>query len=330
MMRVVIPLGLCLLLAPPLRACDTPVYRYALEHWPADNYRGTVLHRGPLAAEAQRRVDRLKERADAANLTVQVIDLDFPKDDLPVRWRTTDVSAGPVLVLNHPAATKIEADAWSGPLTADSVEALLDSPVRREAAGRLRTGETVWLLLESGNKEADDAAAQVIADNRPAEPVSALLRVRRGDPAEKVLVSLLLGSEPDLAELNVPMAFPVFGRGRVLYALIGAGITADNVRKAASFIGGDCSCTVKRDNPGTDLLLTADWGDVTPGTGRGDAESAATQGATTKAGEPPASGAPPPSDGWSRAALWVAMVFAGGLVVLTGALALRSRKPPMA
>jgi hypothetical protein len=330
MMRVVvIPLGLCLLLASPLRACDTPVYRYALEHWPADNYRATVLHRGPLAADAQRRVDHLKERADSANLTVQVIDLDAPsKDDLPERWHTIDVSAGPALVLNYPAATKIEADVWSGPLSAEAVEALFDSPLRREAVGRLHAGETVWLLLESGNREADDAAAQVIADNRLTEPASTLLRVRRDDPAEAMLVRQLLGSEPDLAGRNEPMAFPVFGRGRVLYALIGTGIKADNVREAMSFIGGDCSCTVKRDNPGTDLLLVADWGDVTPGTGRGDVESLATRATTTDTNEPVADGAPTRGVSWSRAALWVAVVFAGGLVVLTGTLALRSRKQP--
>jgi hypothetical protein len=333
MMRVVvIPLGLCLLLALPLRACDTPVYRYALEHWPADNYRATVLHRGPLAADAQRRVDHLKDRADSANLSVQVIDLDSPpKDDLPERWRKTDVSAGPALVLNYPATTKIDADAWSGPLTTEAIEALLDSPVRREAAGRLHAGETVWLLLESGTKEADDAAAKMIADNRPAAPASTLLRVRRSDPAEKVLVSLLLGSESELAGRSNPMAFPVFGRGRVLYALVGAGITAEHVREAGSFLAGDCSCKVKDDNPGTDLLLTADWGDLTPGTGRGDVESLAPRSETTDTDEAAVSETPQLRGGsWSRAALWVAVVFAGGLVVLTGALALRSRKQPTA
>jgi hypothetical protein len=318
MMRFCLVCGLCLVAATPLRACDTPVYRYALENWPADSYRATVLHRGPLAADARPLVDRLKERTATANLTVQVIDLDQPvKEDLPDRLYRIDVSAGPVLVVSYPAATKIETDAWSGPLTAEAVEALLDSPARREVARRLRAGEPVWLLLESGAREADEAAAKVVEENRPAPPVSSVLRLRRDDPAERVLVRLLLGSEPDLAGLGEPMAFPVFGRGRVLYALVGAGITAENVRRAASFLGGDCSCTVKRDNPGTDLLLTADWSDV--------ATRPAAVG-TDEPGEAAQPAAPPGGGGRSRGALWVAVVFAGGLVLLTGTLALRSRK----
>ena len=76
----------------------------------------------------------------------------------------------------------------------------------------------------------------------------------------------LLSSEPDLHGRDEPMAFPVFGRGRVLYALVGAGVNADNVRHALDFLVGGCSCTIKRENPGVDLLLTADWSVITPTT----------------------------------------------------------------
>jgi hypothetical protein len=305
----------------PLHACDTPVYRYALENWPADGYRATVLHRGPLAADQQRLVEHLKGRAASANLTVQAIDLDRPPQaDVPERFRAVDLAAGPVLIVSYPAATKIETDVWSGPLSADAVEILLDSPARRETARRLRAGEIAWLLLESGQTADDEAAAKVVGENRLTVPVSSVLRLRRDDPAERLLVRILLGSEPDLAGRAEPMAFPVFGRGRVLYALVGAGITAENVRQAGSFLGGDCSCTVKRDNPGTDLLLTADWGDV----------RTAPDEETPAAPWVPATAPPEPQKGGggSRGALWVAVVFAGGLLVLTGTLALRSRKPP--
>jgi len=136
---------------------------------------------------------------------------------------------------------------------------------------------------------------------------------------------MLLGSESDLAEKKEPMAFPVFGRGRVLYALVGAGVNADNVRRVGTFIGGECSCTVKHGNPGTDLLLVADWSDVH----LDDAPTAAASVAPRGPMAEPMEAAPPPppanSDG-SRAALWVAVVFAGGLVLLTGTLALRSLK----
>ena len=55
------------------------------------------------------------------------------------------------------------------------------------------------------------------------------------------------------------MAFPIFGRGRALYALAGKGITKENVWEASFFLAGDCSCQIKAENPGTDLLMAADW-----------------------------------------------------------------------
>jgi hypothetical protein len=70
---------------------------------------------------------------------------------------------------------------------------------------------------------------------------------------------MLLRSEPDLAERSDPMVFPVFGRGRALLPLVGAGITARNIHDSAAFLVGACSCEVKELNPGFDLLLAANW-----------------------------------------------------------------------
>ena len=45
--------------------------------------------------------------------------------------------------------------------------------------------------------------------------------VDRMDPEEEILARILLGTEQDLWNYDVPIAFPVFGRGRILYALVG-------------------------------------------------------------------------------------------------------------
>jgi hypothetical protein len=82
---------------------------------------------------------------------------------------------------------------------------------------------------------------------------------------------------------------------------------------------------VKRDNPGIDLLLTADWSDIRPSGEGADVEPPPALGAMA---EPVAQPEPQPAaTNWSRGALWVAVVFAGGLVLVTGTIALRSRKP---
>lgn len=86
-----------------------------------------------------------------------------------------------------------------------------------------------------------------------------IVDVSRDDPGEAVFRRMLLMSEPDLRDYDEPMAFPVFGRGRALYALVGAGINPDTIAEACMFLTSRCSCVVKELNPGMDLLMTANW-----------------------------------------------------------------------
>ena len=62
-----------------------------------------------------------------------------------------------------------------------------------------------------------------------------------------------------MAGFDEPIAFPIFGRGRVLYGLIGEGIASDVIDEASLFLTGACSCEVKEQNPGVDLLMSVDW-----------------------------------------------------------------------
>ena len=78
---------------------------------------------------------------------------------------------------------------------------------------------------------------------------------------------MLTHLEDDLGTFaNEPMVFPVFGRGRVLEPLIGAGINKENVLEHSGYLCGACSCEIKDQNPGIDLLIAANWEpvDTTP------------------------------------------------------------------
>jgi hypothetical protein len=192
----------------------------------------------------------------------------------------------PVLTVQYPAPLRIEQPIWSQPFTASATKQLLDSPLRKEVLNRLVEGETaVWLLLECGDAEKDQAAAALLKEQLPKltkelklpeltdlpddnlfakTPLKlsfSMLSVPRGE-ADAPLVQMLVNSEPDLPERKDPMVFPVFGRGRALLPLIGAGITADNIKSSAAFLCGACSCEVKELNPGFDLLLSADWDEL--------------------------------------------------------------------
>jgi hypothetical protein len=188
----------------------------------------------------------------------------------------------PTLVLWYPWQKGRTPPFWQGQLTGSTVKAFLQSPVRKELAERLTEGQTaVWLFVKSGNTAKDKAALELLekeletatselkeeAESIPDEWATpkieyefSILPVSRTDPNESMLLSILLSSEPDLDEYKYqPVVFPVFGRGRALYALIGDGINTDNIRETISFIVGPCGCEIKMMNPGVDLLMAANW-----------------------------------------------------------------------
>lgn len=266
-------------------ACNVPVFRFALERWRPDPYRVTVFHRGALSETDTALIATIEEQQDKSQLNLAVRTLDVSEleeaDQELFAARVKDTL--PIFVVQYPAHLRIAEPAWSAPLGKESIGLLTDSPIRRELVKRLTDGQTaVWLLLEGGDRVKDDVAAKLIEEQvqqlekklklpeltdssedkllsaTPLQVAFSVLRVSRSD-AEQPLIQMLLHSESDLAERSDPMVFPVFGRGRALLPLIGAGITADNIHDSAAFLVGACSCEVKEQNPGFDLLLAADW-----------------------------------------------------------------------
>jgi hypothetical protein len=354
-------LALTAVLAPacaPAQACNIPVFRYAIDHWPSDPYRLTVFHRGPLAAEHRDALQALEKQADGDFPAIVLELVDLAKnpggaEDLPTPPADAEL---PWLVVRYPTPTRIEVPIWSGPLRAEVAAALLDSPARREIARRIRGGDSaVWVLLASGDPEKDAAAEKLLRvevqrlarelklperadapedqlpDERPMKLAFSVLRVARNDPAEAMLVRMLLNTEDDLPGRSDPMVFPVFGRGRAMPALVGAGITTGNIEDAARFLAGPCSCEVKRDNPGVDLLLTADWGSVATNPASGPPVPAGTTVPIPRPSPPPAKEVLPPAaseppSASPRALLLAAIGVAGVLAAFTGTMVLRSRR----
>ena len=82
MRRLLIPVTLlsALLTTTVIWACSVPVFRYALERWPADQYSAVVFHRGPLQPEQQRVVDLFAREGavarQSANVELKLVDLD--------------------------------------------------------------------------------------------------------------------------------------------------------------------------------------------------------------------------------------------------------------
>ena len=285
-----------LLIGVPVWACSVPVFRYALERWESDPYQVVVFHRGALDKEQQALVDVFGSTGLAgqkfANVSLETVDLAAePDDEMLALWESQGEAELPWVVARYPMPWPA---AWVGPLTDENANRLLESPVRQEIARRILKGETaVWIFLESGDQAVDDAAYAKLAIELPIAELElelpeieeqditdglveidpdelkidfSSLRLSRDDPAEAILIEMLLGSEgggsdglrdPEL--INQPMAFPVFGRGRVLYGLVGAGISRENIMQACKELIGPCTCQVKDQNPGIDLLMAVNW-----------------------------------------------------------------------
>jgi hypothetical protein len=269
-------------------ACDVPVFSYAIQHWKSDSYIAQVFHHGPLTSGDQQMVSLLNTADNengALNIVVHAVDMEAPQDDgLMELYATYLEGVSPGLLIHYPAAVRIRRPVYAGPLQESALRRLVDSPARRELVKRLLRGDmAVWILLESGDRRADNEAARTLetelarmarvlqlpakdrwvwSEDMDAEQGVrfSMLRIRRDAPEEEMLVRMLIESEPDLAErADAPMAFPVYGRGLVLYALVGAGINEWTIADACEFVIGPCSCQVKASNPGTDLLLAMDW-----------------------------------------------------------------------
>src|SRR4051794_29561838 len=152
-----------LALAGEARACSVPVFRYALERWKPAPYPVHVFHRGPLTAAQKATLAKLEDPAVPVNLKLSVVDLDDAEADAEALWETHGKDGAlPFVVVEYPEARENQAPAWTGSLDDKALAALLDSPARRQVAKLLVRGETaVWVLLTSGDRKADDAAAKL-------------------------------------------------------------------------------------------------------------------------------------------------------------------------
>jgi len=148
-------------------ACNVPVFRYALERWPASPYQAVILADAPLTTSEHGALRLLEGAGDRTNgvlnLTVrQYTKAELARSGLAERLPQLD-SPGPHLHLLFPAATGITTAIWSGPLTEKSAMAIIDSRIRRELVRKILAGNSgVFILLESGNRARDAHAEKAL------------------------------------------------------------------------------------------------------------------------------------------------------------------------
>lgn len=300
----------------PVRACNTPVFRYAMYNWPAAPYYVFYFHHGQIAQEdkaVNKMLDGLADAEPPTNVMLEVVDVTQEEQlkRLPgVVKKARQEHADGTKPL-HLVYTAWGAQLFAGRLDAAAVRAMVDSPVRKRLGKLFHEGNGIVLLIltgpdEKANKEAEKAAGGVVAkaaageiavsSNAPGAMMPAellpkapggapddaaddapdgddqndssetlkiaVVKVSRTEGAEKWLVDSLLSIEPDLRDKKFSgkaMVFAVYGRGRAMPPFIGKGISVKNLIECVEFLAGPCSCMIKDQNPGRDLLMRWDW-----------------------------------------------------------------------
>src|SRR6056297_327420 len=215
---------------------------------------------------------QIRERADADQASAGTSDSERQTAGLPHVLVRTKLGRGQWI--NH----------WRGPLTKDLTKQILDSPVRVELRDRLLKGDSiVWLMLRSTDETRNEAVRRRIADRSTAlaktiqlpEGIGlpgselyaevplvlkfSLLEIDPADPKEAFLVGLLSGFDPQAHAAGDPLLVPVFGRGRALEVIPATTLSDPLIDDLTMYLSAACSCQVKEQNPGFDLLIHADW-----------------------------------------------------------------------
>lgn len=272
-----------------LSACSIPVFRFALERWAPDLFEVSVFYRGPLSDADAKRLNQLEDSAvfngGQVNLEVVRCDLDdrVPDDLLALRKSLKDATL-PSVVVRTPRKATGQSIVWQGSLSDPFLDNLATSPARRDVAQRLVRGDSVvWLLvrgtdqqqadrakaaLESALKNLADQIELPLGVGQPGSELRAriplqlkfsIVEVSADSRAEQALIKLLRGgfAKPPLASDSY--LAPVFGRGRVLNVQSAHEVDSDSISDLTRYLCGACSCQVKQQNPGFDLLCAMNW-----------------------------------------------------------------------
>lgn len=145
---------------------------------------------------------------------------------------------------------------------------LTHSPLREKVAAELMAGKLcVMVYLKTDNREKDEKGLLTIKkaiDTSPFGKIISVVEISRNSREEEHFASLLLHVEDDLKPIQEPMLFGVFGRFKALEPLLGKGISEENINLMIDYLTAECSCLIKDDLPGTDILFTNSWDNPQP------------------------------------------------------------------
>lgn len=292
-------LGLTLLtIVGILHACQVPVFRYALERWESDKYQLFLVTPRTLTEQERAEVDSFKKTLPDTNLTFTEINVStISEADL---WKLPEINtsiSSPQLFLFHPEKLNQTTPIANLPLSAHSLNTIIDSPARNSIVKSLVAGDSaVWVILHNndeekaaevqkaldlhigkaansiqlpegivGTNERDQITDQtdledVLRSSIPLKIAFSSKTLDSNAAGEEVFVATLLENLPaSIRELSEPLIIPVFGRGRKITPILASELSYTTILSGSQYLCGACSCQVKEQNPGVDLLIHENW-----------------------------------------------------------------------
>jgi hypothetical protein len=229
-------------------ACTTRVSEWVLLNSPPNQYTLICFHNGPVNETLKKQNQIISERINTANVILRSVS----RDDIKEPYWGLYYENRLVSRYNSP----------------DELRNLASSPLREKVAAELMAGKLcVMVYLKSDNKEQDEKGFQKLQKailNSPFRKIITVFELSRSSKDEAHFASLLLNIEDDLKTINEPMLFGVFGRFKALEPLLGKGISEENIGLMINYLTAECSCLIKDDLPGTDILFTDKWENPQP------------------------------------------------------------------
>ncbi len=229
-------------------ACTTRVSEWVLLNALPNQYSLIYFHNGPVNETTAKQNRAISESILTANIQFRTVSRE-------------DIKA-PYYGLYYENRLFVRYD------NPDQLINLTSSPLREKVANELISGKLcVMVYLKSDNKEKDDMgllALKRALESSPFGTIIPVVEISRNSKEEAHFTSLLLNVEDDLKTIREPMLFGVFGRFKALEPLLGKGITEENITLMIDYLTAECSCLIKDDLPGTDILFTNNWDNPTP------------------------------------------------------------------
>lgn len=229
-------------------ACTTRVSEWVLLNTLPNQYTLICFHNGPVGETLNKQNQVIAERIKTANIRFKNVSREDIKEPY---W-----------------GLYYEDRLFSRYNSPEEFRNLISSPLREKIAAELMAGKLcVMVYLKCDNKEKDEKGLHTLQKAIEVSPFGKIITVvelSRSSKEEASFASLLLNVEDDLKVINEPMLFGVFGKFKALEPLLGKGISEENIGLMIDYLTAECSCLIKDDLPGTDILFTYKWDNPQP------------------------------------------------------------------